>query len=227
MIEAIHLAVRAGQFFIADVCFEIPSGTYAVLMGRTGSGKTTLLEAVCGLKSVVSGQVRLYGRDVTWIKAAERGIGFVPQDGALFETMTVREHLEFALRVRRWSGAAVRRRVEEMAAMVRVEELLHRKPQGLSGGERQRVALGRALSFRPGILCLDEPLSALDDDSRHDMIDLLKRVQRETGVTALHVTHNRAEAELLADQWLRIVDGRVESQTTVAADLDVPQRQRR
>lgn len=209
MIQAESLTVEAGGFRLADVTFRVPSGAYCVLMGRTGSGKTTLLEAVCGLKRVVAGQVRLHGRDVTHWKAAERGIGFVPQDGALFETMTVREHLEFALRVRRWSRSAIRRRVEALAALVEVQPLLTRRPQGLSGGERQRVALARALSFEPEFLCLDEPLSALDDDSRRHMIALLKQVQRETGVTALHVTHNRSEAEALADERLAIVDGQV------------------
>ena len=209
MIQAESLTVEAGGFRLANVTFRVPSGAYCVLMGRTGSGKTTLLEAVCGLKRVVAGQVLLHGRDVTHWKAAERGIGFVPQDGALFETMTVREHLEFALRVRRWSRSAIRRRVEALAALVEVQPLLARRPQGLSGGERQRVALARALSFEPEFLCLDEPLSALDDDSRRHMIALLKQVQRETGVTALHVTHNRSEAEALADERLAIVDGQV------------------
>jgi len=209
MIEASRLTVRAGGFVLANVDFQVPTGHYAVLMGRTGSGKTTLLEAICGLKKVVAGRIRLSGRVVTHVKAAERGIGFVPQEGSLFETMTVRQQLEFSLRIRHWPKPVRQARVVEMAAMVEIEDLLHRKIQGLSGGERQRVALGRALAFRPPILCLDEPLSALDDETRHHMIQILKRVQKETGVTALHVTHNRQEAEMLADTRLRIVEGRV------------------
>src|SRR5690606_19706931 len=117
------------------------------------------LEAVCGLKSVTAGRVLLCGRDVTRLKPGERGVGFVPQDGALFPTMTVGQQLGFALTVRRWSAAAIKARVCELADVLGIEHLLHRTPQGLSGGERQRVALGRALSFRPGVLCLDEPLS--------------------------------------------------------------------
>jgi len=209
MIEAQRLTVRAGSFVLGDIDFQIPTGKYAVLMGKTGSGKTTLLEAICGLKNVLSGRVRLLGHDVTHLKAAERGIGFVPQEGALFQTMTVRQHLEFSLRIRRFPHAQIVERVEHLAALVGVDHLLDRRPLGLSGGESQRVALGRALAFHPQILCLDEPLSALDDDSRHHMIELLKRVQRETNVTALHVTHNRSEAEALADWRLDIVEGRV------------------
>ncbi|MBX7167732.1 MAG: ABC transporter ATP-binding protein [Pirellulales bacterium] len=219
MIEVIGLNVQSGAFRLADVHLHVPAGRYAVLMGRTGSGKTTLLEAICGLKSTTAGCIRLCGHEVTHLKAAQRGIGFVPQDGALFQTMTVREHLEFALTVRRWSRDDRRARVAEMARLVGVEHLLDRRPQGLSGGEQQRVALGRALSFRPPILCLDEPLSALDDDSRLVMIDLLKRVQQETGVTALHVTHNRLEAERLADERIEIGDGRVRVLSTIGGLL--------
>jgi molybdate/tungstate transport system ATP-binding protein len=213
MIELAGVGVVSGAFSLADVSFRVPTGAYAVLMGRTGSGKTTILEAICGLKSVVAGTIRLAGRDVTRLKPAERGIGLVPQDGALFRSMSVREHLEFALEIRGWSAADRARRVDALAAMVGVEHLLSRGVVGLSGGERQRVALGRALSFRPAILCLDEPLSALDDESRQEIIDLLKRVQRETGVTVLHVTHNRSEAERLAEVWLRLEDGAVRDAT--------------
>src|SRR6185437_8382180 len=113
---------------------------------------------------------------------------------------TVREHLEFALRLRRCSAALIRERVEELAHVLHIEPLLERRMQGLSGGEAQRVALGRALSFRPRVLLLDEPLSALDDETRQEMYALLRSVQRQTGVTALHVTHNIGEAKALADR---------------------------
>jgi ABC-type sugar transport system ATPase subunit len=207
MIEARRLTIQVGTFVLREASFRVPTGTYAVLMGKTGSGKTTLLEAICGLKQIVAGQVILAGHDVTQLKPAQRDIGFVPQDGALFPTMTVAEHLEFALAVRRWPTDARRRRLGELARLLHLEELLLRYPHQLSGGERQRVALGRALSFRPHTLCLDEPLSALDDDTRREMIGYLKRVQRETKVTALHVTHNRHEAEELGDVLLRIDAG--------------------
>ncbi len=220
MIELSGVHIVSGSFALTDVAFSVPRGAYAVLMGRTGSGKTTILEAICGLKRVVAGDIRFAGENVTQLKAAERGIGFVPQDGALFRSMTVREHLEFALEIRRWDKPRRHERVAELAAMVGVEHLLDRGVVGLSGGETQRVALGRALSFRPAILCLDEPLSALDDESRQEMIELLKRIQRDTGVTALHVTHNRSEAERLADVWLRLVDGKVVDVSSDAVSSD-------
>ena len=109
--------------------------------------------------------------------------------------------------LRRWPKTRIDQRVDQLAKLLEIDHLLDRLPHGLSGGERQRVALGRALSFHPTNLCLDEPLSALDDDTRDQMIALLKRVQRETGVTALHVTHNQREADSLGDVRMQIVDG--------------------
>ena len=200
MIAVEGLSVRAGAFAVEGVSFTVASGEYAVLMGRTGCGKTTLLEAVCGLKPVRAGRIRLLDRDVTDLPPAARGVGYVPQDLALFPTMTVRDNLAFALEVRRWDRAEAARRVDELTALLGIGHLLDRRPLGLSGGEAQRVALGRALAFRPGVLLLDEPLSALDEDTRGGMYGLLRSVQRQTGVTALHVTHSRVEARALADR---------------------------
>lgn len=210
MIVLESVSIRAGAFSLEDVVLEVPSGQYAVLMGKTGSGKTTILESIIGLRSVLSGRIWLCGTDVTATKPALRGIGYVPQDGALFSTMTVRDQIALALYVRRAKRAGIERRVAELADMLGITHLLDRRPHGLSGGERQRVALGRALSFRPRVLCLDEPLSALDEETRQQMYSLLQRVRKQTGVTALHVTHSREEAEQLADCVFRIQSGRVE-----------------
>jgi len=209
MIAVEHLTVRIDAFALVDVGLAIPSGQYAVLMGRTGAGKTTLLEAICGLKRVAAGTIRLNERDVTRLKPAERGIGYVAQDAALFSTMTVRENLAFPLRIRKWKRTEIEARVVELADLLGVTKLLDRKPPGLSGGETQRVALGRALAFRPTILCLDEPLSALDEATRAEMYKLLLSVQEHERVTALHVTHNREDADELADLLLRIENGKV------------------
>lgn len=210
MIAVDHLSLKVGEFALENITFEVPTGQYAVLMGRTGAGKTTLLEALCGLKTLTGGTIRLHGRDVTHLKPAERGIGYVPQDRALFQTMTVREHLAFALMIQKKSRDAIRHRVAELSRLLGIEHLLDRKPQGLSGGEAQRVALGRALSIQPGILCLDEPLNALDDDTRQEMYALMGQVRQSTGVTILHVTHNLDEATRLADLLFRLQNGKVE-----------------
>jgi molybdate/tungstate transport system ATP-binding protein len=201
--------LRAGEFLMEDVQFDVPSGGYAALMGRTGSGKTSLLEAVTGLKPILSGTITIDNLDVTHLKPAQRNIGYVPQDGALFAGMSVRDHLAFALVVRRRPSAEVKARVMELAKLLDINHLLDRTTVGLSGGERQRVSLGRALSFHPQTLCLDEPLSALDDATRGQMYELLTHVRNQTGVTTLHVTHSLEEAQHLADHIFRIEKGRV------------------
>lgn len=198
-----------GRFVLSNVSISIPEGRYAVLMGGTGSGKTTILEVVCGLRIPDSGRVLLCGDDVTNLRPAERDVGYVPQDGALFKTMTVFDQLAFALVIRGQKAGVVRERVHELAELLAIDHLLDRSPDGLSGGECQRIALGRALSFKPGILLLDEPLSALDDDTRDQIMALLKNVQKHTGVTTLHVTHNLAEAQQLGEIMLRIDNGEV------------------
>ena len=210
MILLEDVSIRAGEFSLENVTMEVPSRQYAVLMGKTGSGKTTILESIIGLRSVVGGRIWLCGEDITRMKPALRGIGYVPQDGALFSTMTVRDQIALALYVRRVKPAAIERRVAELAGLLGITELLDRTPKGLSGGERQRVALGRALSFEPRVLCLDEPLSALDEETRQQMYSLLGRVREQTGVTALHVTHSLEEAEQLADRVFRVAAGKVE-----------------
>jgi ABC-type sugar transport system ATPase subunit len=200
---------RAGNFRLENIQVAIPTGSYGVLMGRTGCGKTTLLEIICGLRRPLAGRVLIGDRDVTREPPAARGTGYVPQDGAMFPTMNVREHLGFALRVRRRPSAEIAQRVDQLANELGLTSLLDRLPHGLSGGERQRVALGRALAAQPKVLLLDEPLSAIDEELRDDLAALLRRVQREHAITALHITHSRAEAEMLADVLFRLADGQI------------------
>ncbi len=210
MIAVRNLCLRIGAFTLEKISFTVDTGQYAVLMGKTGSGKTTLLEAICGLKPIDGGSIALLDRDVTHLGPAARGVGYVPQDLALFPTFTVHDHLAFALAVRRRPRAEIERRVAELAGLLGIGHLLPRRPAGLSGGEAQRVALGRALAFGPRVLLLDEPLSALDDDTRGDMVGLLRAVQRLTGVTTLHVTHSLGEAKKLADRLLLLKNGCIE-----------------
>lgn len=199
MIELRNVTIRSGPFELSDLNFTVPQGGYAVLMGGTGQGKTTILEGICGLRTVSRGQVMIGGVDVTSWKPGDRGIGYVPQDLALFPTMTVREHLEFALRIRRTDRVTIPQRVTELAAVLQIEPILNRGVTNLSGGEAQRVALGRALAFEPQVLILDEPLTALDETTRDRLCELLRSIQRQRGLTTLHITHSRAEARCLAD----------------------------
>ena len=205
MIDVQQLSVAAGPSVIGPVSFAVPAGGYTALMGRTGAGKTSILEALAGLRSVVGGRVLLAGVDVTHDKPAARGVGYVPQDLALFSTMTVADNIAFGPRILRWPETRVQQRIAELADMLGISHLLARRPQGLSGGEAQRTALGRALAAAPRILLLDEPLSALDDETRAEMYDLLTSIRRRTGVTTVHVTHNLDEARRLADEVLQLL----------------------
>ena len=216
MIRFDNISWHAGAFRLERVSFTVPVKSYAVLMGRTGCGKTSLLEILCGLRRAQSGRMFIGGRDVTNEPPGERGIGYVPQDGAMFPTMTVRKNIGFALRLRNRSSDEIQQRVNELAANLGVAHLLDRLPHNLSGGERQRVALGRALAAKPSVLLLDEPLSALDEELRDDLATLLKNLQRELGVTALHITHSRSEAARLADVLFRLDDGRVQEAPLLA-----------
>jgi len=217
MIALHNVGIRLGSFRLAGVSLDIAAGQYAVLMGRTGCGKTSLLEAICGLRKIAAGRILCRDEDVTTWDPADRQMGYVPQDLALFPTFTVREHLAFALRIRRSAAAIIRERVEEMSQLLGIGPLLERQIHGLSGGERQRVALGRALSFHPSVLLLDEPLSALDEETRRDISALLKSLQARTGVTTLHVTHSREEARRLADRLFVLENGAVR-ETPIVAD---------
>lgn len=212
-IELRDLSIIAGAFALREVSLSVRAGEYVALMGRTGQGKTTILEAVAGLREIEAGEIILAGRNVTQLPPAQRGVGYVPQDLALFPTMSVRANLAFALTIRGVPKGERSARVADLAGWLGIAPLLERRVTSLSGGEAQRTALGRALSFQPQVLLLDEPFSALDDATREEMHQLMHRVREHTGVTVLHVTHNRAEAAALADRVIVIEGGAlVESQ---------------
>ncbi len=213
MIVVDNLSIRQGDFSFENVDLTIPSGVYGVLMGRSGCGKTTILEAICGLRRMAGGRIRLGDRDVTRLRPGERGIGYVPQDRALFPTMVVGQQLAFSLIVRKTPGDIIASRVAELAELLGIGHLLDRSPGTLSGGEAQRVTLGRALACRPSVLCLDEPLSALDEDTHDEICKLLADIHQCTGVTVLHVTHSRREAQRLGDCVFQLEDGAVRELT--------------
>ena len=176
-------------------------------MGKTGTGKTTILEALCGLRKVSSGQILIDGEPITHKRPAERNIGFLPQDIALFDHMTVYDHIAFGMRVQKWDKRIIAQRVQELAERLLITHLLERKPIGLSGGEKQRTALGRAISVKPKVLCLDEPLSTLDDDTHEELINLIKTITSENNITTLHITHRQSEAKKLGERFFLISNG--------------------
>lgn len=200
----------AGRTILEKVSVVIPANTYAVLMGSTGCGKTTLLEILCGLRQPTSGRVLLDGVDVTDLEPRERGIGYVPQDLALFPGLRVRDQIGFAPKLRGVSPEELKERVNRLAEQFGIAPLLDRLPDLLSGGEKQRVALARALAAQPKLLLLDEPLSALDESMRAEAVKLLQGVQSEHALTVLHVTHSSTEAAALGHLHLRMRCGRLE-----------------
>ena len=187
------------QPVVNDVSIEVGEGEFFVLLGPSGSGKSTLLRAIAGLTGIDHGRISLHGRDVTHVRARDRGVGLVFQNYALFRHMTVADNIEFALRVRRMKAAERRARRKELLQLVALDGLDERLPGQLSGGQQQRVAVARALAHKPQVLLLDEPFGALDAKIREELRRTIRAVQRELGITTVLVTHDQEEAFALAD----------------------------
>jgi sulfate transport system ATP-binding protein len=202
---------RFGSFVALDhVSVEAPAGRLLALLGPSGSGKTTLLRVIAGLETADSGVVKYEDEEVTRRSARERNVGFVFQHYALFRHMSVFENVAFALRVRRRPQAEVKRRVEQLLALVRLEGYESRRPSQLSGGQRQRVALARALAAEPRVLLLDEPFGALDARVRQELRQWLRGLHRQVSCTTVLVTHDQEEAFEVADRVVVMNHGRVE-----------------
>ncbi|MHB2167685.1 ABC transporter ATP-binding protein [Alsobacter sp. R-9] len=189
---------------------DVARGEIVSLLGPSGCGKTTTMRVVAGLATPQAGRVRLAGRDITQEPPNKRGVGLVFQSYALFPHLSVFDNVAFGLRLRRQAADAVASRVAAMLAMVGLTGLEGRLPRELSGGQQQRVALARAVAIAPDLLLLDEPLSNLDARLRLDMRAELARIQRESGVTMLYVTHDQAEALALSTRIAVMSQGRIE-----------------
>lgn len=189
-----------GHPVVNNVSLEVADGEFFVLLGSSGSGKTTVLSTIAGLTEADQGRVILHGRDVTHLPPQERRIGFVFQNYALFQYMTVADNIEFGLSIRKVAKGERRRRRDELLELVGLAGLGKRMPRQLSGGQQQRVALARALAHQPEALLLDEPLGALDAKIRTELRRTLRTIQRELGITTILVTHDQEEAFELADR---------------------------
>jgi molybdate transport system ATP-binding protein len=205
VVEQIEL--RAGAFRLGPLSLAAGDGEYLIVLGPTGAGKTLTLEAIAGLRAPSAGRIVMDGRDVTRSAPETRRIGFLYQDSLLFPHLSVRHNLAYgAHRLPRPERAAT---IARIARMLELEPLLERMPGGLSGGERQRAALGRALATNPALLLLDEPMAALDPNSRYALRRTLRALHRELGTTAIHVTHNFPEALALGDRIAILIEGRI------------------
>jgi len=202
---------------VDDVDLEIGDGEFMVLVGPSGCGKSTLLRMVAGLEAVSAGRIRLGDRDVTNLTPRSRDIAMVFQNYALYPNMRVWDNLAFALKLRRTPKPAMRERVDDVAGVLGLRELIDRKPGALSGGQRQRVAMGRAMVREPQAYLMDEPLSNLDAKLRVGMRAELARLHDRLGVTTIYVTHDQVEAMTLGDRVAVLRDGTIQQ-------CDTPER---
>lgn len=211
-------AVRA----VDDVSLKIRDGEFFSLLGPSGSGKTTSLRMIAGFDRPTSGQILLYGRDVSNLPPYERDVNTVFQDYALFPHMTVGENIAYGLMIKKVATPEREKRVDETLDLVRLAGFAGRKPSQLSGGQRQRVALARALINHPKVLLLDEPLGALDLKLRQQMQVELKTIQQRVGITFIFVTHDQEEALTMSDRIAVFNQGRIEQIGTPAEVYEHP-----
>jgi multiple sugar transport system ATP-binding protein len=217
LLENITKAFPGDVLALDDVSLRIDDGEFIALVGPSGCGKSTLLRSIAGLEEVTSGQISIGGEDVTDLAPRRRDVAMVFQSYALYPHMTVRQNLGYGLRVRRTPKAEIRKRVDAIAELLGLEELLERKPAQLSGGQRQRVAMGRAIVRQPKAFLMDEPLSNLDAKLRVGMRASLAQLHQRLGVTTVYVTHDQVEAMTLGQRVAVMKDGHI-------LQVDTPQR---
>ncbi len=218
-IEARNVSKHFGQGdgvvrALDDVSVAIRQGEFFTLLGPSGCGKTTLLRMIAGFESPTSGEIRLNGEPITHLPPNKRPVNTVFQSYALFPHLSVAQNIAFGLEMLGKPRAEIDARVQKMLALVRLEQLAGRKVSQMSGGQQQRVALARALAPQPKVLLLDEPLSALDLKLRKEMQSELKRLQRETGITFIFVTHDQEEALTMSDRIAVMSAGRIQQMGT-------------
>lgn len=222
MIRVRNLQVRVPGFSLEEVDLTVSRGAFHALLGPTGSGKTLLLEALAGLAAVSRGTIQMDGRDLTRAAPEERGMGIVYQDCGLFPHLDVWKNVTYGLRYRGRDRGELNDWASWLLTRLGIERLKNRPVGNLSGGEKQRTALARALAVKPGVLLLDEPLSALDPCFRWDMQRLIKSLHEQLSLTCLMVTHDFAEALYLADFAAVIHQGRIQQTGPVREIFSCP-----
>ncbi len=210
LLEVDRATVRYGTTKVfEDLSLTVGEGEFVALLGSSGCGKTSLLRTIAGFIQPKSGAIRLRGLDITDQPPDRRGMALVFQTYALWPHMTVAQNIGYGLKLRRLPRDEIKAKIAEIAALLGLTGLEERKPAALSGGQRQRVALGRALAISPDILLLDEPLSNLDARIRLTVRQEISALQRRLGITAIHVTHDREEAMVMADRIVILNAGRI------------------
>jgi ABC-type Fe3+/spermidine/putrescine transport system ATPase subunit len=204
-----ELCCTFGDFALADISLQIEKGSYWVILGPSGCGKSVLLQTLAGFFSPTKGRIRVSGSDITQLPPERRKMGLVFQQAALFPHKSVRENIAYGLRARKMPAEAIARKVDQLVERLGLGAILARPVATLSGGEAQRIAVARALAIEPDLLLLDEPMSALDHNTRIELQVELARLHRELGLTTLHVTHSREEAAALGDHVAVMLAGRI------------------
>src|SRR3954453_4347723 len=195
---------------VPDFNLAAERGEFVSFLGPSGCGKTTTLRMIAGFERPTGGKIEIDGSDVTYRPPNRRNVGMVFQSYALFPNMTVADNIGFGLKIRRQPKAAIRKRADELLALINLEGRGDRYPWQLSGGQQQRVALARALAIEPQVLLLDEPLSALDAKIRVALRHQIRAIQRQLGITTVYVTHDQEEALELSDRIVVMSEGRME-----------------
>jgi molybdate transport system ATP-binding protein len=212
-LELCKISHVAGSFRLQDISFRLFEGEYLVIAGPTGSGKTMLLELIAGLRFPVRGRILSNGQDITDVSPEKRCLGFAYQDSLLYPFLNVQENILFSARVKGVAHhSGVLKYLKELSEIMEITHLWERSPYFLSGGEKQRVSLARALLLRPPLLLLDEPLSALDSQTKHHLQDLLRFIHQKDNISIIHVTHDQNEAVQLGDRMIILKEGKINSQ---------------
>ena len=209
MIEIENISKNLGEFFLRDISFNIRDGEYFMILGPTGAGKTILLETIAGIYRPDKGKILMDGKDITYIPPKDRNISMVYQDYMLFPHLNVEQNIAFGLKLKKTSKEIIKDKVEKNSKLLNIYHLLHRYPGTLSGGEKQRISIARAMVIEPYALLLDEPLAALDTQTRDRLRQELKRIHSITKITIVHVTHNFEEIFSLADRVSVMNEGRI------------------
>jgi len=209
MIKLKNISITLGDFSLQDVNLEIAPGEFFTILGPTGTGKTVILEMIAGMYQPESGKIFIADQDAENIPPEKREIGFVYQDYALFPHLSVYKNISFGLQLRKIPSEEIQKDVQRLAEMLTITHLLGRYPGTLSGGEQQRVSLARALILKPRIILMDEPLSALDPNTKKVLCQELKKIHQDFKCTIVHVTHDFNEAGTLASRIGVILNGKV------------------
>ncbi len=220
-----NLLIEVPGFKVGPVSLGLKEGEFFVILGPTGSGKSLLLECIAGLVKEKAGKILLKGRDITSLPPERRRITIIYQDVMLFPHMNVRENITYGAKVRGIKKSIINKKLGELSSALGIEHLLEKKPETLSGGEAQRVALARSLMIEPDILLLDEPLSSLDQRTRENIGNLLKKINSEKNTTMMMVTHDIKEALLLSDRMAIMRGGKIEQIGKATEILESPRNE--